>query len=95
MPRIHIRRVNGVSMVPTLKHGQLVVFRRTSKVRKGSVVIARFFNQTVVKRVQDIEGEKVFLRGDNSLESVDSREYGPVRKEDVMGRLVWPRVGAN
>jgi signal peptidase I len=39
----------------------------------------------------------VFLQGDNTLNSTDSRQYGPVPYSTLQGRVVyklWPRLGS-
>jgi signal peptidase I len=41
----------------------------------------------------DLGPDEIFLLGDNSEESYDSREWGPVRTGDILGRplaVVWP-----
>lgn len=79
-------------MSPFLKHGQLVLFMRTKKYKNGTVVLARLLNKEVVKRIVKIDSGKVWLEGDNSLESTDSREYGPVKFAELRGSMLYPRV---
>lgn len=85
--------VAGPSMVPTLRHGDALLVRRSGRVRPGSVVIARFPagpDHLVVKRaVRPVEGGW-WIEGDNPLVTDDSRAYGPA---DVLGTLLcryWP-----
>jgi nickel-type superoxide dismutase maturation protease len=86
--------VEGPSMVPTLRHGDAILVRRTGVVRAGDVVVARFRSRpdlTVVKRVARREGDGWWLVGDNDFVTDDSRSYGVA---DVLGRVVarwWPR----
>ena len=88
--------VHGPSMAPTLRHGDVLLVRRTSKVRPGDVVVARFRTRPgllVVKRAVRPDGDGWWLRGDNELVADDSRAYGPA---DGYGRVVfrlWPRPG--
>ena len=79
-----IRRVTGNSMLPGLVPGSVVVAWKRA-MHAGDIVIARQAAREVVKRVENIKGDRVYLRGDNSLESSDSREFGPVKKEDILG----------
>jgi signal peptidase I len=45
--------------------------------------------QTAVKRCGTItEKEEFFALGDNSLESYDSRSYGPVPADSIMGKVL-------
>jgi hypothetical protein len=82
-----IRRINGRSMFPTLRHGQLVIgwHRRP---RAGDVVLARQSGREVVKRVEAIKDQAVYLVGDNRTESHDSRHYGHVRFQDIIGSIM-------
>jgi signal peptidase I len=44
-------------------------------------------------QAETLAPDEVFVIGDNSGESVDSREWGPVRLDDILGRpiaVVWP-----
>lgn len=88
----YVRRVDGNSMSPALKHGQLVLFARNKKFKNGTVVLAHMLGKDVVKRIKIIDCGKVWLEGDNSLESTDSREYGPVKLCDIKGCMLYPRV---
>ncbi|HZB49404.1 MAG TPA: S26 family signal peptidase [Mycobacteriales bacterium] len=80
-------------MVPTLRHGDALLVRRTAAARAGDVVVGRFPagpDHLVVKRVvREVKGGW-WLEGDNPLVTDDSRAYGPA---DVLGRVVlryWP-----
>ena len=71
-------------MLPGLAPGAVIMaFRRNPKA--GDVVIARQAGREVVKRIEKIAKERYYLHGDNSLESTDSREFGPVAKSDILG----------
>ena len=81
-------------MVPTLRHGDAVLVRRTGTVRAGDVVVARFRSRPdllVVKRATWAEAGAWWLVSDNAAVADDSRAYGVA---DVVGRVVlrwWPR----
>jgi nickel-type superoxide dismutase maturation protease len=86
--------VDGPSMVPTLRHGDALLVRRTQRVRAGDVVVARFRSRPellVVKRAARRDGNGWWLLGDNTLVTDDSRAYGVA---DVDGKVLlrwWPR----
>ncbi|KAJ1430437.1 peptidase S24/S26A/S26B/S26C, partial [Ochromonadaceae sp. CCMP2298] len=42
-----------------------------------------------VKRIHNIPEHHVWLQGDNSENSYDSREYGPVPVNLIRGRVFW------
>ena len=67
-------------------------------VRNGQPVQETYTNATQMGGYywgpEVVPAGSVFLLGDNRLESVDSREYGPVSVDDIDGRYsfrLWPR----
>jgi phage repressor protein C with HTH and peptisase S24 domain len=80
-------------MVPTLKHGDHILVRRTARVRVGDVVVGSFPGRPdllVVKRAVRRVGDGWWLSSDNEAVADDSRRYGPAA---VYGRAVarcWP-----
>jgi nickel-type superoxide dismutase maturation protease len=88
--------VQGPSMVPALHSGDALVVRRTSRVRTGDVVVARFRARPgllVVKRAVRPQEGGWWIQGDNPLITDDSRAYGVA---DVIGRVViryYPKPG--
>jgi len=87
-----IRQVHGDSMLPTLKPGQLIVGRYKT-LKNGDVVIVRHQGLEKIKRVTAISGDSLFIEGDNPRASRDSRQFGPVLKENVVAVVTFPRVG--
>jgi len=99
--------VKGASMVPTLMPGDwaLAVVRR--RFRPGDVVvvehpgrpgyemvkrIAAAPNERVGERV--LGGDEFWVEGDREDASTDSRQFGPVRREQVKAKVVlvyWPK----
>lgn len=98
-------RVTGISMIPTLRPGDLLAVRFPSRgePRTGQIVVAARDDLEMVKRVAAMPGDTVegrilgsdeyWLRGDNPQRSTDSRVTGPVRRADIMGIVrscYWP-----
>lgn len=73
-------------MAPTLKDGDIVVIRRTSRAKPGDVVLVRWParpEQLSIKRVQE---PGYFVVGDNTFASTDSRELGMA---EVLGVMIY------
>lgn len=82
--------VYGHSMLPALKDSQDVVsVNWFYKVKAGDIVVIKQDNREIVKRVKKVEGKQVFVQGDNQKESTDSRKFGPVRIDQVIGKVVY------
>jgi nickel-type superoxide dismutase maturation protease len=86
--------VEGPSMAPTLKHGDMLLVRRGGRaIRPGDVVVARFLARPqllVVKRAVRPYDPGWWIEGDNEFATDDSRTYGAAQ---VLGRVVlryWP-----
>lgn len=90
---ILLRRVVGTSMSPKLRPGQLLLattlFRR---LRPGQVVIIDHDGKQKVKRIERIAENKVFVIGDNLEISMDSRHFGWLQHDKIVGRVFWPKL---
>ncbi|NES85082.1 MAG: nickel-type superoxide dismutase maturation protease [Moorea sp. SIO2B7] len=88
-------RVTGVSMSPLLEPGdEILVDLRAYQQQLpciGDLVVANHpYRQDfqLVKRVVLVfEDGSCFLKGDNSLESTDSRSFGTVTLDQILGRV--------
>lgn len=85
-------RVENNSMLPTLKSGDQVVIKKSSKLKNGDIVVAYHpFKKSVeiIKRIKEIdENGNYFLIGDNSEESTDSRTFGAISLKYIKGKVV-------
>jgi nickel-type superoxide dismutase maturation protease len=79
-------------MGPTLRHGDVVVVLWGARPNPGAVVVARRPDRpdlTIVKRVRRIRPDgAVWLEGDLGIASDDSRLFGAVPADHVLGRVV-------
>lgn len=90
---LFLRRVVGTSMAPMLKPGQLILatpLRR--RLRVGQVVVLRKNNRELIKRIERIEYDKVFVIGDNPDASTDSRQFGWLDMSTVVARVIRPKL---
>jgi nickel-type superoxide dismutase maturation protease len=83
-----LRKVVGASMAPKYPHGKVVVARRTKNPKVGDVVIVKHHKVELIKRVNQIHQDKVYVLGDNPEESTDSRHYGWLPLESIIGKVL-------
>ena len=71
-------------------------------IQKGDLLLFKMDNKEVVKKIVgfpneeiEIESKKIklnnneiYIIGENLKESIDSREYGPVNKNQILGKVV-------
>ena len=87
-----IRRVTGSSMVPSLSAGRLVYATNLyAMLSRGDFVIIWHQGLEKIKRIQAIDGDKLYVVGDNQLASTDSRAFGWLDRNAVRGKVIWPR----
>lgn len=88
-------QISGVSMQPTLCPGDLVLvdpnaYRRDPP-QAGEIVVAWHPYQSdlqIIKRVETLTSSgQVILLSDNPLAGTDSRQFGAVLPEHVIGRV--------
>jgi len=75
-------------MKPTLSDGEFVLVDPHRRPRPGQLVVARHPENRellVIKRVDCHDGDRLVLTSDNPSESTDSRIWGPVDSELVIG----------
>ena len=84
--------VDGDSMAPTVKNGAVVLIDPQSKIKIGDLVLANHpykSSVSILKRVAEIEPDGcLILIGDNPAESTDSRTFGAVSIESIIGRVI-------
>jgi nickel-type superoxide dismutase maturation protease len=88
--------VDGGSMLPGLHAGDWLVVRWGGRPRFGDVVVARRPDRPtllIVKRAVHRTRDGWVLHGDNPRFSDDSRLFGPIPDELILGRVLfryWP-----
>lgn len=85
--------VQGESMEPTLENGDtLICDTRNTTPQVGDIVVILPFsevgNQYIIKRVKFTENGKIFVLGDNSENSYDSRNFGWIDTEKILGVVI-------
>tara|TARA_Y100001968_G_C19446836_1_gene765858 strand:- start:57 stop:323 length:267 start_codon:yes stop_codon:yes gene_type:complete len=79
-------------MSPSINDGDLVIFSKAKtrdfNYKPGDIVVARNPKQKdllIIKRVFSVDLYGLFLIGDNTKESKDSRHFGYVNFENIYG----------
>ena len=79
-------------MAPNINEGDLVVYipykNRTNELQPGQILIAKhplIANKLIIKRLLKKESKGVQLSGDNKLISQDSRHFGLVNYDNLIG----------
>ena len=74
-------------MLHTYKPGiSVVTFNWFYNPQVGDVIVVKTANKLIIKRIQKVEKEKVFLKGDNTK---DSKEFGWIKKMGIIGRVIF------
>lgn len=79
-------------MLPHLIPGRIVLACQSRRLKPGDVVILLHDGLEKIKRISNIDDNKVYVLGDNSGASTDSRQFGWVERQYIIGRIFWPRV---
>ncbi len=87
-------RVVGNSMEGTLSEGDLIIYKNINTknidLKIGDIVVARhpqIKSKLIVKRIYKINSNKFDLRGDNFSSSTDSRVWGLIELDLIVGKV--------
>ena len=79
-------------MAPALQDGQLVVGLQTRDLQVGDVVIVSHDGKEKIKRIEQHQGDLIYLLGDNGESSTDSRQFGWLPAKVILAKVVWPKL---
>ena len=82
--------VAGDSMEPALRDGEWWIARRTRRLRPGDVVVVDHPDGDflAVKRLVRRTGRECWVEGDNPTRSTDSRHFGSLDQERLIGKVL-------
>ncbi len=79
-------------MEATLKAGEIVWVNNWSylfsKPKVGDIVVFRFQNKEMVKRITQVKSDSVEVVGDNKVDSLGSQDIGSILIRNIVGK-VW------
>jgi nickel-type superoxide dismutase maturation protease len=86
-------RVSEESMLPGIKPGDYIIVDtlryKLRSPKNGDIIVFRHDGMEMVKRISANDGGSYTVLGDNLNKSVDSRRFGPIKKRDVVGKVIW------
>lgn len=86
-------KISGHSMEPAIKNKQHVLISKIpyffSEPSVKEIVAFKKNQKILIKRIVRKIGDKYFLAGDNSKDSLDSRSFGLVSKNDILGKVIY------
>ena len=85
-------RIVGPSMEPGFRNGDWWLVRRLTSFQPGQVVLMTHPERPhalIVKRLARRDPDGWWVLGDNRTMSEDSRAFGHVPPESLIGKLVW------
>ena len=90
--RVGTVAVAGDSMAPTYKDGDWLIARWGAQFKVGQVLVIEREDRPgifLIKRLIRIENGKYWVEGDNKVASTDSRQWGFVSAEEVIGHVLF------
>lgn len=77
-------------MEPTVKQGSRVLVKRFFIPKKNNIVALYHPTQNtiILKRIIEIRDGNYFVGGDNLDDSIDSRDFGSISRQHIIGRVV-------
>ena len=99
---IKIIKVTGNSLAPEFREGDFVVLATFAPrvlrkrffftpLKPGDVIVFRHEDHgTMIKKFDHYEGDQdhLYVTGTHPL-SVDSSQFGPIGKEELIGKVIW------
>ncbi|MHA2273525.1 MAG: nickel-type superoxide dismutase maturation protease [Candidatus Hodarchaeales archaeon] len=84
-------KVTGNSMEPTLSAGDYVFLLKSKRLKNNDIVVVRKpgSDRMIIKRVLNHRKNKIFVIGDNQKASTDSRSFGSICRQQVLGRVIF------
>ena len=86
-------KVKDKSMQPNFKEGDFIIVNRLAYIFKkpsiGDVVVVNRSNKIILKRITSVSNEKYFVVGDNKIASKDSRSFGTIDKDSIIGKVMF------
>ena len=84
-------KVTGSSLYPEYKEGDYVMVITVPFLpfKKGDAIVFRQPEYGVmIKHIKEVDSDKILVTGTHP-HSIDSRQFGPIDRVNVIGKVVW------
>lgn len=86
-------KILGHSMEPTIGNGKVILISNIpylfSEPKAKEVVAFNYQGKILIKRIVKISSDKYSVQGDNLKDSLDSRSFGFISKNDILGKVIY------
>ena len=88
-------KVKGRSMLPTISSGTTVLisslpyFFTSPKINDIVLVEDPRTKRPLLKRITNVSPSEYFVTGDNMEQSTDSRHFGAVARQHILGKVIF------
>ena len=88
-------RIKGNSLYPEYQNGDYVLVTRSpfalAHLKVGQVIAFRHaIYGLMIKKIARIDPQTNMLDVHGTiLESIDSRQFGPITRQDILGKVIW------
>jgi nickel-type superoxide dismutase maturation protease len=85
-------KIEGHSMEPTLRNGQQVLVFKWAYIfiqpKVGDIAVFKKDDKFWIKRIIALKNNGYLFEGDNKNDSLDSRKSGPIKKNELIGKVI-------
>ncbi len=89
---LKIIKVTGQSLSPEYQEGDFVVVLTNPfffRLKRGNTVIFQHAQYgTMIKKIDRIDYNRVYVVGSHP-QSIDSRQFGPIARQEITGKVIW------
>lgn len=87
----YLRRIVGDSMLPAFKDNNIVLAVKSRHPKVGKVIVVQHDGLEKIKRLIETRPGEIYIVGDNTDQSTDSRTLGWLPETAIKARIIWPR----
>lgn len=85
-------KISGHSMEPAIKNGEKILatplFYLFKSPKINDIVVFKFRGKVFVKRIILFKDNKYFVEGDNKKDSIDSKDFGLLSRNQILGKVI-------